>query len=148
MKLLLDTNILVDLVACREPFVQAARTLCIASAFGDVQLWTSTQSFADAFYILRKGATKTEVKQALLATLEFLIPCGTYAEDLKNAFESNELDVEDYLIMASAKRIKADYFITRDADLAKKSSTKAIRPEDAVQLLADKGLTYDTISLP
>ncbi len=147
MKLLLDTNILVDLIACREPHTKAAQQLCIASVFGDVQLWVSTQSFADAFYILRKKASDAEVKQALLASLEFLIPCGTYAADLEPALRSDWPDVEDFLIVASSKHIKADCFITRDAELAQRSPLEALDAESFLQKLkAEKGLTYDDIN--
>lgn len=146
MKLLLDTNILVDLVACREPYAQAARKLCIASAFGDVQLWASTQSFADAFYILRRKAPDADVKRALLASLEFLVPCGTYAADLEPALRSDWPDVEDYLIAASSKHIKADCFITRDTDLAQRSPIEALDAEAFLQRLKEtEGLAYDDV---
>lgn len=147
MKLLLDTNILVDLVACREPYAQAARKLCIASAFGDVQLWASTQSFADAFYILRRNAPDTDVKRALLATLEFLVPCGTYAADLEPALKSDWPDVEDYLIAASSKHIKADCFITRDTELVRRSPIEALDAEAFLRRLEEEqGFSYDDIA--
>lgn len=148
MKLLLDTNILVDLIACREPYASAARKLCIASVFGDVQLWASTQSFADAFYILRKNAPDADVKQALLASLEFLVPCGTCAADLEPALKSDWPDVEDFLIVGSSKHIKADYFITRDAELARLCPIKALDADAFLQWMKDdKGISYDDISL-
>ncbi len=146
MKLLLDTNILVDLIACRKPFADAARKLCIASAFGDVQLWASTQSFADAFYILRKNAPDADVKRALLASLEFLIPCGTYATDLEPALKSNWADVEDFLIVGSSKHIKADCFITRDVELARLCPIDALDADTFLQRMKDdNGISYDDI---
>lgn len=148
MKLLLDTNILVDLIACREPYANAARKLCIASAFGDVQLWVSTQSFADAFYILRKKASDVDVKRALLASLEFLVPCGTYAADLEPALKSDWPDVEDFLIVRSSKHIKADYFITRDAELAQLCPIEALDADTFLQRMKnDRGISYEEISL-
>lgn len=57
MKLFLDTNALIDLVARREPYVSDVGKLCIAAYFGDVQLWASTQSYADAYYVLRRAAS-------------------------------------------------------------------------------------------
>lgn len=65
MKLFLDTNALIDLVARREPYVSDVGKLCIAAYFGDVQLWASTQSYADAYYVLRRAASESEVKKAL-----------------------------------------------------------------------------------
>ncbi len=148
MKLLLDTNALIDLIACREPYVFDIRKLCIASTFGDVQLWVSTQSFTDAYYVLRKSATEEQVKQALLSVLEFVLPCGTYAADIKAALESEWHDVEDYLIAFSPKHIGADYMITRDADMSSKCPIKAMTAHNFVKYLeTEHGLVYDDISI-
>lgn len=146
MRLLLDTNILIDLVADRMPYAADVRKLCIGSFFGDLQLWTSTQSFADAFYVLRKGASEGEVKQALLATLEFLVPCGTYAADLKPALKSDWSDIEDYLVAHSSKRVDADFFITRDKEVACKCPVPAMTAHDFLAYLeTNQGLVYEDI---
>ena len=47
MRVFLDTNVLVDFYARREPFFQYAKLLWIASYFEDVELWASSQSFVD-----------------------------------------------------------------------------------------------------
>lgn len=148
MKLLLDTNALIDFLACRKPYVDAIRKLCIGSVFGDLQLWVSTQSFADAFYVLRKSKDEAAVKQAMLASLEFFLPCGTYAADLKPALESDWPDLEDYLVAHSTKHIQAEYLITRDTELIDRSPAPAL---DAAAFLAyweeTQRLVYDEIDL-
>lgn len=149
MKLFLDTNALIDLVANREPYSFDVQKLCVAQAFGDVQLWASTRSYADAYYVLCRTAQRKAVKEALAATLEFVLVTGTFAADLKPALESDWDDVEDYLIAYSSRRIGADFVITRDEDLAGKCPVKALT---AAQFLAhmeeQEGLVYDEVSLP
>lgn len=145
MKILLDTNALIDLVAPRVPFDADIRKLCIASMFDDVQLWVSTQSFADAYYVLCKKANREAVKNALLKTLEFIHPCGTYGTDLRGALESDWSDVEDYLIAYSAKHIPADYLITRDKELLERSPIKAMTAHELLTFLEDQGLVYADI---
>lgn len=149
MKLLIDTNILIDLVAPRPPFDEPARKLVTASFFGDVQLWASAQSYADAYYVLRKSAPEKAVKQALLATLEFFVPCGTYAADLAGALESDWPDLEDYLVAHSAEHIRADYLITRDREMASRSPIPAMDAEGLLALLEkEHGLVYESVALP
>lgn len=146
MKLLLDTNVLIDLVASRSPFDEDARKLVVASVFGDVQLWVSTQSYADAYYVLRKSASEKAVKSALLATLEHFIPCGTYATDLAAALQSDWPDVEDYLVAHSAKHVQADYFITRDSRLAPLSPVSTMSAKDFLAFLEEEhGLVYEDV---
>lgn len=148
MKLFLDTNVLIDLVAPRPPFDEDARKLCIAAQFGDVQLWVSTQSYADAYYVLSKDAPAESVKSALLATLELFCICGTHASDLRPALESDWDDVEDYLLVHSARHIPADRVITRDVGLMEKSPIKAMTPRDILAYMRDDlGLEYDSIDI-
>lgn len=144
MKLLLDTNILLDLIWKREPFYADVEKLCVAAAFGDVQLWVTTQSFADAYYLYCGEASRKKAKQALLETLDLLLPCSTSSADLKPALESDWSDIEDYLIVHAAKRIKADFFITRDAEIAAKSPVPALTAGEFLDHLErEHGLVYE-----
>ena len=45
-------------------------------------------------------------------------------------------DLEDNLVMACAERAKADYIVTRDKGLIKRSTVCALAPEDATALLS------------
>lgn len=144
MKLLLDTNILIDLVTKREPFGTDARKLSVAALFKDVQLWVTTQSYTDAQFILGRTYDKDEVWQALLETLELFIPCAVNASDLKPALESEWEEAEDYLIAHAAKRIKADFFITRDAETAAKSPVPAFTTSEFLDHLErEQGFVYE-----
>lgn len=147
MKLLLDTNILLDLVEPREPFASDVRKLCIAAEFGDVQLWVCVQSYADAYYVLvRRGSTPARVKKALLATLDLFTPCNTYASTLKPALQSEWSDIEDYLIAQASKGIGADYLITRDQEMAELSPVPAMTAAEFLSLLeSEHNLTYEGI---
>ena len=148
MKLLLDTTALIDFLAGRRPYADAVCKLCIGSVFGDLQLWVSTQSFVDAYYVLRKSNDEAAVKQAMLASLEFFLPCGTYAADLKPALESDWPDVEDYLVAYSTKHIQADYLITRDTELIDRSPVPALSAaEFLVYWEETQRLVYDEVEL-
>lgn len=148
MKLLLDTNVLIDLVAPRHPYDSDIKKLCVASVFGDVQLWMSAQSYTDAYYILRKHSSEDEVKAALLATLEFFNPCSIFAADVEPALRSVWDDVEDYLIAYSSKRMGAHYLITRDEELRESAPVPAMTPAEFLAMMKEeKGLVYDEIDL-
>lgn len=144
MKILLDTNALIDLVAVREPYVHDIKKLCIAAVFGDLQIWVNIQSYADAYYVLRKHASAEEVKAALAATLDIFIPCCTYANDLRGALDSDWGDLEDYLIAYSARHIPAKYLITRDKGMIGRCPIDAMTAKNFLGFLEEEyGLTYD-----
>ena len=148
MKLLLDTNILIDYLSQRDPFFTKALLLREAAIFGDVELWCSTQSFTDAEYILRDAFPTDKLRSMMEKCLVFMKACAPTASDLSSGITSGWPDLEDYLIAASAQRIKADFIITRDKEGFLRSKIPAISPERFFKLLSDEhGITYDEIDL-
>lgn len=148
IKVMLDTNALIDLVAPREPYAADIKKLCVAAAFGDLQIWASTQSYLDAYYVLSKNAPVDEIKHALLSTLDVFMVCGTYAADLRNALESDWKDIEDHMLAHSGKHIPAKYLVTRDEELVEKSPVKAMTAKELLKLLEEEhGVTYDEFDI-
>lgn len=112
--------------AHREPYADDIEKLCIAAHFGDAKLWASTQSYADAYCVLSRTASKEEVKKAFAATLEFFLVVEIYAAGLKPALESDCGDFEDYLVAHSARRSEAQFFITCGKKLVERCPVKAL----------------------
>lgn len=148
MKLLLDTNVLLDCLAERKPFFNDVFQIRIAALFGDVELWASIQSFTDIEYILRGSAPMSEIRSTIKESLDLLSICSPAPSDLKTGLESDWPDLEDFLISKAAERIKADFIITRDAKGFVNSSVKALSPSEFLNLLSDQyGVTYEEVDL-
>ena len=54
MKVFLDTNILIDFIARREDFYQAAANLINLGIKGEVKLYTTPLTYATCIFIARK----------------------------------------------------------------------------------------------
>ena len=93
MKLLLDTNILIDYFARREPYFADALKLRIAQAFGDVELWACTQSYLDMLYILHGAMPRERLLSQLRASLDFVCLCTPNGGDLEACLEEPWRDV-------------------------------------------------------
>lgn len=59
MRLLLDSNIVIDFLAKREPFCDGAEKLMLLGKAGDHELWVSTTQANDIFYVLSEGKKAT-----------------------------------------------------------------------------------------
>ena len=145
LSILLDTNILIDFYQRREPHVDYARQLMLASSFGDAELWVSAKSFADVFYVLSKRHPSSEVQAAFLESLGWLKVCSIDGPDVKLASERTWDDFEDCLVAQCARKIGADYIITRNTRDFTRSSIKALTPEQLFEELAARGLVYEEI---
>lgn len=147
MKLLLDTNVLIDYYARRQPFFEDAMKLRVAALFGDVELWAAAQSFPDVEYILR-GAIPLDVLRSMMAeSLSFLKVAVPSADDMAQAMRSGWPDMEDYLVARCAERVRADYLITRDADGFAEAGLPVLSPAGFLSLMADEhGLVYAEVA--
>ncbi|MDO4503038.1 MAG: PIN domain-containing protein [Coriobacteriia bacterium] len=147
MKIFVDTNVYLDLIANRPEFVEGARLLCMAASFDDLELWISTQSVTDADYILRGPGVRDQARRAMASSLRLFRLCGTHALDCEKALTDGWPDVEDCLIAHSAKRIGADAIVTRDIKGFERSSIPAYSPTQLMELLrTEHGLEYESIS--
>ena len=149
MKLLLDTNVLLDVVLNRSPFVEDARKLMVAGFYRDAELWASAKSFTDVFYVARKAASSASAAyDAMQAVACELSICSIDATDINNAFSLRWPDFEDCVVFQSAKKIKADYIITRNGKDFAESSVPTMTPtEFLAYMAAERRIRYAEVKL-
>lgn len=148
MKVLLDTNVLVDYFDAREPYYKDAVMLRIMQEFGDVELWTSIQSFADIFYILRKSSHSKSLQESFAASLKFLHVCSLDQTDLEVACSEGWDELEDCLIEQCARKTKAEFLLTRDSKGFTQSLSTVLSPTEFFDYVSEHyGLSYDAIDV-
>lgn len=146
MKLLLDTNVLIDYFGRREPYFKDWLTLLVMQDFGDVELWVSAKSFADVFYIARKQIGSLRLQQMFSASLQFLRICSIGSLDIEEATTAAWDDFEDCLIDIAAKKVKADFIITRDLSGFSKAHIPALSVRQLIELFEkERGLSYEPL---
>ncbi len=124
MRLLLDSNIVIDYLARREPFYGYAERLMFFGKTGDYELWVSTTQANDIFYVLGEGkkANASRVKEAMGKLRTFLRFCGLDEDGFLNALDSTWEDLEDACVHEVALRLSVDAIITRNRKDFVKSS--------------------------
>ena len=131
MKVLLDTNILLDIVGKREPHFTDSYQVFMQSAKREIDAIIGTNSVTDVYYITRKNCK--DAKQALGFIIDMLkiVPAvDTKAVDIQEAIRLNFPDFEDAVIASTAARENVDYIITRNTDDFTLSPVPAISPDD------------------
>lgn len=116
MRILIDTNVFIDIILDRKEFVEdSLGAINKAMERGD-KLFFSSAAVSDVYYIVRK---RTSSKEIALNSIKKLLLLFTLAEvnesSIFNAVESNIVDFEDAIIDEVAQYIEADFIITRDA---------------------------------
>ena len=134
MKLVFDTNVIVDVLARREPFWELSKKAMAVAARNDSIGATTANTLTDIFYLLRKSQPDRELlKVSLVELMDYLEVLDTTRELCLLACQSPITDFEDALIAESAKRWLADYIVTRNVGDFSSSPVKAITPAELLR---------------
>jgi predicted nucleic acid-binding protein len=116
MKILVDTNVLLDFLLEREPFKKDAEELFAAIDSGQIIGYVTATTLTDIFYIARKHTRSLELaREAVSSTLETMTICPINRNVLEAAFTSGLTDFEDAVQIYSAIAQNLDAIVTRDA---------------------------------
>ena len=126
MRIMLDTNIVIDILEKREPFFANSYLVLLNALENGVLCMMPVSAATDIAYILRKSG---DVKDKLLKLSYMSSMTNVTADDFNEAVKSDMPDFEDALLAACAKRNKADCLVTRNAKDFAKSPVRAITPK-------------------
>ncbi len=115
MRVLIDTNILLDFLLQREPFRQDAEELFQAIDSGQIIGYVTATTLTDIFYIARRHTRSIEqARQAVLETLIVMVVCPVNRAILESALASSIADFEDAVQIACAVSQGLEAILTRD----------------------------------
>lgn len=96
MRVLVDTNIVLDFLLQREPFSQDAELLFQAIDTGEVVGYVTATTLTDIFYISRRHTRSVEqARQVVSEILTAMMICPVDRVVLESAFNSGLADFED-----------------------------------------------------
>lgn len=134
MKILIDTNVILDVLCNRQPFVTESAKIFKYCETKKITGYISALSIPNIVYILRKELTP-ETTQEIINRLTLIFNIADLKiDDIIEAGKLQMPDFEDALQSVCASRIKADYIITRNITDFQGSKTPAIKPSE----LADR----------
>ena len=123
MKVLLDTNIIMDALMERSPFDIEAKDILKRAQFGkELICYLTANTIADIFYLYSKAHNMKSAKSALNFLLAHYGVITVTQNDCIYALSLPIDDFEDGLIMACALSAGVDCIITRDHDFLKTTS--------------------------
>ncbi len=127
--ILVDTNIILDIVLEREPFVAQAVQLLQKTQDSGVDIFLSATTITDLYYIVRKAKGKDIALNFLKNLLAFVEIAAVDKEVILQALESDFSDFEDAVQENSAKHENIDILITRNKADFEKSTLQVYTPE-------------------
>lgn len=140
MKLFLDTNVVIDVLAAREPFVTDSRTVFSLCETGKAEGCISALTLCTISYVLRKLVTPVTMRARLRDLRNVLTPIDLSVSLLDKAISSKLADFEDAVQFYTAVYSEADYIITRNVKHFPQENIPVLTPTDFLALTLTKGL--------
>ena len=138
MRVLIDTNVIIDVLQDREPWCDAGKKIFLAVANKEITGCLTAKEVTDIHFISRrqfKGSSKIdsicrEIIGKLLKVFEVL---DTLGSDCYNALAIDNYDYEDAVMLSTALRSGVDYIVTRDVEHYKSSPIPVFTSEQFVR---------------
>lgn len=128
-RILIDTNIILDLLARRKDFYLGSKRIFSLADNGQIDLFISTLSIANSHYILYKMFKIKKAKE-ILGKFKVLVNSISLSDKIIELAlnDSNFRDFEDGIQFYSAMEAKCDLIITRNTKDFKNSTIPIMQP--------------------
>ena len=136
MRLMVDANIILDVLQAREPYLADSSAISRMCETKMAEGHISTLSLANLVYVMRKELDPEAIEEILkILSLIYRFDDLTQA-DLSNAASLKWNDFEDAVQAVIAKRIHADYIITRNVIHADYIITRNVKDFQGSEIMA------------
>jgi predicted nucleic acid-binding protein len=130
MRVLLDTDVILDVIAARIPFAQEAGELLDLSEKGAFEAYISALTPLNVFYIARKAMSSENLRESVKDLLQTVKVCPLNDAVLNAAFALPFSDYEDAVQHCCATEAGLEAIVTRNVRDYKNSTLPVFTPSE------------------
>ncbi len=135
MKILIDTNVILDIVLERHPFIEQSAMLLKKAQQANIELFLTATTITDLYYITRKAKGKKIALNFIEDLLQFIEIASVDRDVISQALNSAISDFEDAIQESSAKNEDIKVIVTRNEADFKNSDLEIHNPESFLKSL-------------
>lgn len=137
MKVLLDTNIILDVALKRQPFFDNSDTVVSFVEQGQIEGYICASSFSDLYYIIRKDKGRNLALEFLTEIVTVCRIATLDSNTINMALNVNFRDFEDAIQYSTAVINHLDAIITRNPGDFSVTTPRILTPEQLIQELTN-----------
>ena len=135
MKVLFDTDVLLDLMLDRQPFAEAAAELASRVERGELEGCLAAGTVTTLHYLARKVLGEKAVREAMVDLLALFEVAPVNRAVLQSALGLPFADFEDAVLHEAARQARAEAIVTRNLDDFRKSQLPVYAPDELLSAL-------------
>jgi len=129
-QVLFDSDVLIDVLAQRQPFVTASAQALNMVTQPEVQGFVSGHAVTNIFYILRRQVGSATARELISRLLQHLQVASVTDEIIRAVLQSSITDFEDAVTSEVAKAAGVEVIVTRNTPDFVASGIPAVLPEE------------------
>ena len=135
-RILFDTNVVLDVLLNRQPFVEASAAAWAAIESRISEGMLAAHAVTTIHYLIRKELGVVKAKRIVAATLRVFAVAAVDNAVILEALQLAFNDFEDAVTSAAARVAGCDCIVTRDPKGFRGSLIRSLTPEAVIPLLA------------
>lgn len=136
-RVLFDSDVLLDVLAQRQPFMIASAQALNTATQPQVQGYVASHAVTNIFYILRRQVGSETARELLSRLLEYLQVADVTDEVIRSALQSTMTDFEDAVTSEAANAAGVEVIVTRNTPDFTASAILAIPPAEFLAILLE-----------
>ena len=136
-QVLFDSDVLLDVLAQRQPFVVASAQALNTVTHKQVEGYVSGHAVTNIFYILRRQVGSDAARKLLSTLLQRIQVTRITDEVIRAALQSSVTDFEDAVTSEAALAVGLDAIVTRNISDFVASSVPVMLPEEFLATLSE-----------
>ncbi len=145
MKLLIDTNVILDVLLQRHPFGESALRILALVERGEISGYLCGTTVTTLYYIVRKHRGVDTARKCLSSLLTIFEIAPVNRTILQNALFLDFSDFEDAVLHESAKAICVDGIVTRDVTDFRHASLPVFAPDELDAMLDGRSASSNDV---
>ncbi len=136
MKVLFDTNVILDVLLDREEFAESSVSLMVKAENGEIDGCLGSTTVTTIHYLVSKYRNKKVAGQAINKLLQIFNIAAVDKKTLLDATQSSFLDYEDAVLHQAAMQANLDAIVTRNVKDFKHATLPIYQPLQLLHALA------------
>jgi len=136
MDVFIDTNVLIDVLAKRDPFYGSSAQVWSLSENGSIHGLISVISFNNIYYVVRKLRNRKTAERMMVFMRDAFDMIALDKQILGQAIDAGFKDFEDAIQYMSALRAGVDCLVSRNPKDFPRKDLPVISPEEFIASLA------------
>ena len=130
MRVIVDTNVILDVLLAREPFAEPASRVFALAEQSKIEASLCATTVTTIHYLLTQSLPRDDARHALRSLLRLFEIAPVNRSVIEEALQSKIADFEDAVVEQAGRLSGAEAIITRNAKHFRSSTVKALDPAE------------------